>query len=794
MRISLNLLRTLIDCNWSAGEIAERLTMSGSEVEAVELKGNDISGVVTARILSTEKLADSDKLSLCHVDYGKGNAQVVCGAPNVAAGQAVLFAPIGSKLPGGVTIQKAVIHGAESSGTILSEAELQFTDAADVIAELPEGTKPGIPLDEFVEYKDVIFELEITPNRPDCLSHVGIAREIQALGGGVMHLPDVTLAETAAPSPAAVTVAIDDPEGCPRYTARVIRNVSVGPSPLWLKMTVHNLGMRPINNIVDITNFVMMELGHPLHAFDIGLFKKAEVLVRRAREDEQFITLDNVVRKLNREHLLITDGVDPVAIAGIMGGLKSEVSQSTRNVLLESAYFDPVVIRRGSKALELSTESSRRFERGADPNMAPFANNRSCKLISELAGGEVVKGIVDAYPKPFIPVRIELRPSRVAHLLGKTIASREIRNILDGLEIKGTADSKIVAEQPSFRPDLSREVDLIEEIARIHGFDRIEPVFRPGGTLVTPESKMQRVKDKVRSYLVGAGMMEVFPLTLVDSRMVVALGVVGESVNLMNPISEELGTMRPSLIISILPVVRRNLGFREKNLALFEIGDVYHPSGKGELPSQKAHLLIALCGTEFPDFWGMRWRPRDLFSLKGVLEDLADHLRINRPQLMQASFFAFENDMAFEVYSLDKRLGYMGRLSNNVCEIADIKESVFIAELDFEEIVSNVPNSVVTRDLARFPSADRDIAIIVDENVMAEEVRQEIIRAADGLVDEIWIFDLYRGKSVLQGKKSLAYAIRYRLPDRTLTDEEVNEAQRHVIAALEKRFHAELRK
>jgi len=453
MKISYNILKKIIDFDWPVEEFAERLTMSGSEVEAIEYKGKDIDGIITARVTDVSKIEGYNKLSLCKVHDGSETIQVVCGAPNVAKDQIVLFAPVGSRIPG-MKLKKAAIAGVESSGMILSEAELKLSDYADEIAVLDFSIKAGVPLGEIIDYKDAVFELEITPNRPDCLSHVGIAREIQVLGGGKLQMPDTNLVEIEKEASEAVKIIIDDPGGCPRYTGRVLSDVNIAPSPLWLKMAVYYLGMRPINNVVDITNYVMLELGQPLHAFDFDLFEKPEVLVRRASEGEKFVTLDEVERTLNKNHLLITDSVRGVAIAGIMGGQYSEVSEKTTNLLLESAYFNPVTIRRGSKKLGLSTESSRRFERGADPNMAPFANDRACKLISEITGAEVFRGTVDAYPKPFVPVEIELKPDNVNSLLGTELSLDDMKSILGDLEIEVREGDNIIAVQPSFRPDL----------------------------------------------------------------------------------------------------------------------------------------------------------------------------------------------------------------------------------------------------------------------------------------------------------------------------------------------------
>ncbi len=792
MKISYNFLKTMIDFDWPADELATRLTMSGSEVESVERMGTDIDGIIAAKVTSVEKIAGSDKLTLCQIYDGQESCPVVCGAPNVAKNQIVLFAPPGSKIPG-MTLEKTVVHGVESSGMILSEAEIKLSDNEDEIAVLPPDIEPGVRLQKIVDYRDTIFELEITPNRPDCLSHIGIAREIQALGGGKLRSPSTDLLEIAEPAAAALKINIDDPDGCTRYTGRIIKDVKIGPSPLWLKMIVYYLGMRPINNVVDITNYVMMELGHPLHAFDYDLFSRPEVLVRRAKAGEEFMTLDRIGHTLGEEHLMITDGELSVAIAGIMGGEKSEVSENTSNILLESAYFDPIRIRRGSKSLDLTTESSRRFERGADPNMAPVANNRACKLISEIAGGKILKSMVDANPGPFVPVKIELRPSRVNRLLGLKIRTNRMVQVLKSLDIEVKINGDIIAEQPSFRPDLTREIDLIEEIARIYGLDDIPAVFRPGGDLATAETRPQRIGELLRSHLAGAGATEIFPLSLVDSKTTERFGLSDSAVKLVNPISEEMAVVRPNLILSMLPVIRRNLNFREKDLLLFELGSVYNPVGKGQLPQQGTNLIIALTGLESSIFWGDSPRTRDLFSIKGIVENLADYLKIGPVKLKPAAHFAFEQTRSFEVYCNETMIGHLGRLSEKGCSIADIKGEVYLTELNFEMMVDLAPETLSMQELDRFPSADRDIAVIVDDTVQSETIRQAIARNGGGLVDTVWIFDLYRGGNIPEGKKSLAYGIKFRLPDRTLTDEEVDRAQDRIVSALREKFGAQLR-
>jgi phenylalanyl-tRNA synthetase beta chain len=792
MKISVNFLRKLIDFDWPVDLLAEKLTMSGSEVENIEYKGSDIQGIIAAKVTEVNKIEGSGKLTCCGVFDGKEKIKVVCGAPNVAKDQVVIFAPVGSKIPG-MTLEKATIAGKESSGMILSEAELQLTDNKDEIAVLQKDIKPGTPLDKIVDYKDTVLELEITPNRPDCLSHVGIAREVQALGGGKLRLPDTSLEEISKSASDAVKIIIDNPDGCPRYTGRVIQKVKVMPSPLWLKIMVYYLGMRPINNVVDITNYVMLELGHPLHAFDFDLFKKPEVVVRNASEGEKFVTLDEVERTLNSNHLLITDNVAGVAIAGIMGGELSEVSEKTSNILLESAYFDPVTIRRGSKALDLTTESSRRFERGADPEMAPFANDRASKLISEIAGGEILRGIVDAYPRPFVPVEIDFKPERINFLLGIELSADTMCGILKGLEITTENGNGLKAIQPSFRPDLTREVDLSEEIARIYGYDKIPPVFRPGGALGAEETKLERVTRQVKSYLTGAGGTEIFSLTLVDSFSTKRLGLLDSSVTLMNPLSEEMAVVRPSLLLSLLPVIRRNINFKEKDLFLYEVGDIYLPSDNEELPVQKNRLAIALTGKESPVFWGDAQREANFYTLKGLLGNLSEHLKLGKMELRPKEHFAFEKSRSFEVYINGYNIGYLGLLSGECRSTADIKEDVLFAELHMDKIAENTPDSLVAKELDRFPSADRDMAIVIDEDIKAEDIRSAIINSSNGLAGDVRIFDLYRGKNIPENKKSLAFGIKYRLPDRTLTDDEVDDVHGKIVEVLKKKFGAELR-
>jgi len=643
MKISYEWLKRFIHFDLSPIELGEVFTMAGSEVEAIEEKGFDTSGIVTGRVIAVDPHPDADRLTVCSVDTGDEKLTAVCGAPNVAPGANVIFAQIGATLADGNKLKRAKIRGVESFGMILAEDELGISDDHTGIIILDESIKPGLALDQFLELKDYIFEFEITPNRPDCLSHIGMARELKALLGGRINYPEFDVIETGPKITDNLSIEIEDPDGCPRYTGRLVSGVKIGPSPLWLKARLHYLGIRPINNIVDITNYVLLETGHPLHAFDYSYLKSKKVLIRKARQGEKFTTLDETEHELNSDHCLITDGQSGVALAGIMGGLNSEVTDSTIDVLLESAYFDPVTIRRGANAVDLSTESSQRFERGADPEMAPKANNRACRLMTELAGGKIHTGMIDVYPCKFTPVTIKLRPERVNALMGSSIDSDDIGRILNGLDIDFKDGPIIQAVQPSFRPDLTREADLIEEVARVYGLDKIPDLYRPGGTLETNIEPKTIIKNRLRDFLVGRGFCEIFSLTLVDGRQLKKINDEANVINLMNPLSEEMSALRPDLAISMLKALKYNINHGNKDIKLYEIGAIYRPSS-GDLADEKEYLCLGLSGRETPVSWRNREIFTDFYSLKAELEAIFEYFKIGDVQLIPQANPYFEED------------------------------------------------------------------------------------------------------------------------------------------------------
>jgi len=792
MKISYNWLKELIEFDVSVDKIADLLTLSGSEIEAIEKKGLDISGVVAGKILTVDSHPQADRLTVCTVDVGNEKLTAICGAPNAKPGLIVFFAKVGAVLANGTKLKKAKIRGVESFGMILAEDELGISDDHTGIIELDGGIAPGTPIEQILTLVDYIFELEITPNRPDCLSHIGIAREVKALLGGKINYPDFNVIEAGPETSSDLAIEIENSDGCPRYTGRLISSVKIKQSPLWLKARLYYLGIRPLNNVVDITNYVLLETGQPLHAFDYKFFKTKKVVVKNAVKGEKFTTLDGEDRELNDSHLLITDGENAVALAGIMGGLNSEVTDNTTDILLESAYFDPATIRRGAKTVGLSTESSQRFERGADRLMAPKANNRACGLIAKLAGGEIHRGIIDCYPKKFSPAKIDFRPERVEIILGVNIDKAKICRIFDGLDIEYKNGSPMQITQPSFRPDLTREIDIIEEITRIYGIDNIPERFQPGGALgveINPESL---IKDSLRNLLVGGGFVETCSLTLIDGRQLKKIDENASLVELQNPLSEEMSVLRPNLTISMLKTLKHNINYGNKDIKLFEISVVYKPSS-GELSDEKEAICLGLCGREQPVSWRNKEKYTDFYSLKAELEAIFDYFKIELEIKPQNNPY-FDDDCSFIIVALDgQNMGMLGKVSNRAGKQVGIKQDCFIAEFDFEKFAQLAAKPKYFKSLPKYPASDRDIALIVGQGIRAIDIINMIQSVNNNLVENVYPFDVYEGKNIPEGKKSIAFRIIYRSAKQTLTDDEVDEVHKKVVLKLNEEFGAELR-
>lgn len=818
MKVTLNWLKRYVDFDWSPEELAERLTMLGLEVEGVEKIGGEFEGIVVAQVITRDKHPNADKLSLCRVNDGRGERQIVCGATNFKAGDKVPLILPGAALPlkPGETqpsvIRAGKIRGVESQGMMCSPAELGLAQDASGLLILRQDAKVGQPFAEYLGRAggDVVYDLETTPNRPDWNSVIGIAREIAALTGNPLKLPGLAshTPRATGPAPDLVSVRVDDPDLCPRYTARVVRGVTIGPSPDWLRGMLEKVGVRSVNNVVDVTNYVMLEAGQPLHAFDYHLLAKGTdgkptIVVRRAAAGEKFTTLDGQERALTRDMLLIADEQKGIALAGVMGGQNTEINEATRDVLIESAYFNPANIRRTSKALGLRTESSYRFERGADIGITDWASRRCAQLILETAGGELAEGVVDACAVEIRPKEITLRHHRVNELLGIQLRPEEIEHYLGQLGLKAVGrKARPVGEEappepvtyrvPTFRVDLKREADLIEEVARLHGVDKIPATPPRGATGANPFDSVYDEIAEVRRVLTGLGLDEAQGQTLVSS------GEFGmrnaESVMLANPFSEDMDMLRPSLLPGLLHALRHNVRRKNYDVALFEIGRVFAVADGR--PTEERRAAIALTGRRNPVFWSGAERDAkfDASDLKGIVEECIEQLGLRGVQYARRNETgALFIESATISLGGGLPLGELGWLHPKLARQCDLRDAVFLAELRLDELLARRNRSKPFKPLPQFPAIRRDVAMLVDESVTHAAVLAAVKQAKPQFLESVELFDVFRGKNVPEGRKSVAYAFTYRNGERTLTDAEANAAHEKVVAVLKEAVGATIR-
>jgi phenylalanyl-tRNA synthetase beta chain len=822
MKVTYNWLKQYIDFDWTPDELAERLTMLGIEVEGIQKLGGEFEGVVVAQVITRDRHPNADKLSLCRVNDGKGERQIVCGAQNFKAGDKVPLILPGASLPAKpgeppFTIKVGKIRGVESHGMMCSPQELGLGDVVEGLLILREDARVGQPFAEYLgrSGSDVVYDLEITPNRPDLNSLIGIAREIGAITGNPLKLPQVKLTETGNPVAQSVAVRIEDPELCPRYTARVIRGVKIGSSPDWLRGMLEKVGVRSISNVVDVTNYVMLETGQPLHAFDYHLLSKSNkdacpaIVVRRASQGEKFKTLDGQERNLTEHMLLIADETKAVALAGVMGGQNSEINDKTVDVLVESACFKPQNIRATSKKLELRTESSYRFERGADVGICDWASQRAAQLILETAGGTLANGVVDAYPSPAKPKEIRLRHSQTDAVLGIAIPpDRQIESLRRlGLQAAGgsaapatgSGSQTTVFAIPSFRVDLKREIDLIEEVARLYGVDKI-PATAPRGAIgANPYDAVHDHLAEARRILTGLGLSEAQGQTLIadaSSRLVVKEG----QVPLANPLSSDMNVLRPSLLPGLLDALRHNLSRKTYDVALFEVGRVFRvaqaaaPAGSAATLEER-RVAIALTGQRNPLFWSGDEREAkfDIYDLKGLVEEFLEQFGVRgvtyarRPD----STALFLESATVQLGRFP--LGELGQLLPPLARQYDLRDPVLLLELNLDTLLARRNPAKSFRPLPAFPAIRRDIAMILPEATTHEAILQVVKQAKPANLEAAELFDVFRGKNVPAGQKSMAYAFTYRSAEKTLTDAEVNAAHEKLVAQLKQKLQAVVR-
>ena len=805
MIVTYNWLKEYVEFDLNPEDLSHQLTMAGLEVDYMEFLGAGLDSVIVAKLESVEPHPEADRLTKCSVNTGSDVVQIVCGATNHKTGDLIALAQVGSVLPGNFKIKKSKIRGIASLGMLCSEKELGLAEEADGIMILPADLPLGTPVFDALGLKDVRYEIGLTPNRADCLSVVGVAREVAAIVNKKMQLPTVTdLSEGSVDIASETSVRIDDAAGCPRYMARLIKGVTVAPSPDWLVKRLESVGMRAINNIVDITNYVLMELGHPLHAFDFNQLGGKKIEVKRAEAGSVFITLDGQSRQLEDGDMVICDAETPIALAGIMGGENSEVQDTTVDILLESAYFDPISVRRTSKRLGIHSEASHRFERGADVDIVPLALDRAAALIQQLAGGTIAQGVIDEYPTVLAKRQVPITVARTNSLLGLELSINDIEKLLNSIELvtqRCEIDGEIALTTtiPMSRHDLEREVDLIEEIARLNGYDNI-PVTMPVSRVVRrKKDKRQIIVRQLRDAVVGAGFSEIINYSFVSPTAWDKIGLPADdarrcNVKVLNPLNEEQSVMRTSLLPGMLETVSRNLSYRSQDLHLFELRPVFNVVAGAVQPSEELHLCAAITGRIEREGWAQRNDKVDFFDLKGYVEKICEQLNVFHLCVEADAQQSFMHPgKSCRLYSGKVLLGVIGELHPQTQENYAIDQPVYVVDLDVNALLAAQEKGCTFAPISRFPDCYRDSAFLLDDNVSAQQLFDVVAKVKVKNLDGVTLFDMYSGKGVADGKKSLAIRARYRSMDKTLTDDEINAMHAKIVKSLQKNLDAELR-
>ncbi|MBO5762620.1 MAG: phenylalanine--tRNA ligase subunit beta [Lentisphaeria bacterium] len=797
MNISEKWLSQYVKIDCPLDELCEKLTMAGIEVEAVERNQRVPSGVVAAKILERNPHSGSDHLSVCKVFNGKEEVQIVCGAPNCDAGKTVPLATIGTVFhteEGDFTIKKSKLRGVESFGMMCSGKELGLNDDDDGLMILDDAIAAGTPLEELFP-GDTCIEVEVTPNRPDWLSHWGIARDVSCLLGTPAALPEVKVPKNLIAAPEGL-VTVEEPELCPRYIGRVIENVTIQESPEWLKERLLSVGLRPINNVVDVTNFVMLELGQPLHAFDRDLLEGGRVIVRRAKAGETIVTLDGATHELNPDNLVIADAAKPMALAGVMGGEFSGVNDKTTNILLESAVFDKSNIRMTSRRQAISTDSSYRYERGIDYDMADLASDRAAQLIAEVAGGTVSVKVDVAAKRPAEPV-IRCRFDRIRSLVGVQISNEAMVEIFRKLHLKVeeiTAEScKVTA--PLFRLDLEREADLAEEVARINGLQQI-PILPVTGKVVNSiRDDAYAVRQALRDELIGFGLYECMHYSMVSERSALADSrfQASDLVHLKNPLSSELPVMRPSLFGEMLGSVERNISRRNLDLRLFEIGRVFC-ANEELFPEERFECCIALTGRKMPERYSADLELcYDFYDLKGLVEGWLEKRRIKGASFERAEDARFAPGCCAVLKLGNKVAGILGKLAPALTEGWRTTHPVFVAQIEMDALLRAKTLSELYTPISQYPAVSRDIAFVADQSLEHAAVLDFIRRCNLKNLESVKLFDIFSDEKLGAGKKSMAYTLTFRHAERTLTDNEINGVYEKLRERLARELGVELR-
>ncbi|MBQ8301293.1 MAG: phenylalanine--tRNA ligase subunit beta [Clostridia bacterium] len=793
MNLPMSWLNDYMDIDVTPKEYSDRLTMTGSKVEGYESMGDNVENVVTGKVLTCEDHPDSDHLHVCTVDAGTGEIlQIVCGAPNVKAGIIVPVALVGAVLPGG-KIKKGKLRGVESCGMLCSHDELGITE--DMLGYepeygiliLPDDTPIGKDIRDIFGMNETVVEFEITSNRPDCFSIIGLARETAASFDKKFTIPEVKFTENSENIADTVGVEVLDKDKCKRYCARMVKNVKIGPSPSWMQERLRACGVRPINNIVDITNYVLLEYGQPMHAFDLRDLEDNKIIVRRAENGEVIKTLDEQDRTLTNNDLVIADGKRAVAIAGVMGGFNSEVKDDTTTVVFESATFDGASVRLTAQRVGLRTEASSRYEKGLDYNNTVPAVERACQLVEMLGCGENVGGMIDVMGNVTDMKALPFRPEKINAFLGTDIPTEDMVKTFDALEIKVDMDNMTVTP-PSFRPDLEGEADIAEEVARFYGYDKIPVTLLNGEATCGMKTARQKAQDIIGENLNAQGMYEIYTYTFTSPSIFDKLNIPADSkmrnvVKITNPLGEDTSVMRTTTIASMLDILARNYNHRNPSAKLFEIGKIFVPTAPDKLPNEPVKVTMGMYGDNV-----------DFYDIKGICEAMFSALNIQKVKFEAVTDNpTFHPGRCAKISAGGKVLGVIGEIHPAVCRKFDIETRVYVGELDFENLFLNMKSDVKFTELPKHPAVTRDIAMLVDKRIPVADIEEVIRKASGKMLESITLFDVYEGAQIPEGKKSVAYSAVYRAADRSLTGEEVQKVFDKVVKNLENQVGAQLR-
>lgn len=794
MLISLDWLKQYVDIKEDIPQLENALTMIGQEVEAIDIQGKHLDNVVIGQITEYGKHPNSDKLTLLKVNVGdEEELQIICGAPNHKLGDKVVVAKIGAVLPGDFKIKKSKIRDVESFGMLCSQVELGIGEDGDGIIILPEDAPIGEEYRKYAGLDDVIFELEITPNRPDCLSHIGIAREVAAYYGRKVKYPSYTLSEVIDSVNNYAKVRVEDKERCKRYMGRVIRNVTVAESPEWLKKRIRAMGLKPINNIVDITNFVMFEYNQPMHAFDLDKLENNTVVVRAAENGEKITTLDGVERELVNGELVIADEVKPIAIAGIIGGQATQIEAETKNVFLEVAYFTPDNIRKSAKKLGIVTDSGYRNERGLDIENLPEVIDRAAALIAEVASGEVLDEVIDKYIEKPQKFEIPLNLTKLNTFIGKKLEFDTVGKILSnlGLGIKTLSQNMLLITPPTYRTDLTRPEDLYEEVIRMYGFENIEAVMPVEDIESGLKDSKISVADNLKEILKEIGLHEVINYTFIPREALDILKIKDKVIEISNPLSEDMVIVRPTLMYSLLANIRDNFNRNQFDLRFFEVSKVFTPAE--ELANEDLRICVAIAGKPERTLWNPKPKAYDFYTMKGYVEKLLEYMGINRYKLERSSNENFHPGRSADIKIGNDVIGTFGEVHPDVLEAMDIKrERAYVADIDLARAEKYIKSAVKYERIVKYPEVTRDLAIVMDKDILVGNMVEDLKRVSP-LIEKIEIFDVYEGEKIDADKKSVAISIVLRNKVKTLEEKEINDVVTKVLETISKKYRGEIR-